>query len=144
MLAGASSPTARPPVLRNDPNLRPARSNNGRHLELVQRYVFMENCVRSSAAASPTNAMSMALKLMETCYVVANVFLPQIFLHGPLAMVRTSFSCNPFRAPGVMLPGVKNLAARLGDWGAETLAVTSDLELARDCTRAIIMPERDR
>ena len=56
-------------------------------IELVQRYVFMENCVVVGRGLAYANAYELALKLMETCYVVAERFSSADFLHGPLAMV---------------------------------------------------------
>jgi glutamine---fructose-6-phosphate transaminase (isomerizing) len=109
-------------------------------LELVQRYVFMENCVVVGRGLAYANAYEFALKLMETCYVVAERFSSADFLHGPLAMVERHFPVILFAPPGVMLPGVKNLIDRLRELHAETLAITSDLNAAGMCTRAIIMP----
>jgi glucosamine--fructose-6-phosphate aminotransferase (isomerizing) len=109
-------------------------------LELVQRYVFMENCVVVGRGLAYANAYELALKLMETCYVVAERFSSADFLHGPLAMVERHFPVILFAPPGVMLPGVKNLIDRLRELHAETLAITSDLNAAGMCTRAIIMP----
>ena len=108
-------------------------------LELVQRYVFMENCVVVGRGLAYANAYELALKLMETCYVVAERFSSADFLHGPLAMVERHFPVILFAPPGVMLPGVKSLIERLRELHADTLAITSDLEAARACTRAIIM-----
>src|SRR3712207_9311990 len=39
--------------------------------QMVERYVFMENCVVVGRGLVYANAFEMALKLMETCYVVA-------------------------------------------------------------------------
>ena len=55
-------------------------------------------------------------------------------------MVERHFPVILFAPPGVMLPGVKNLIDRLRELHAETLAITSDLNAAGMCTRAIIMP----
>lgn len=109
-------------------------------LELVQRYVFMENCVVVGRGLAYANAYELALKLMETCYVVAERFSSADFLHGPLAMVERHFPVILFAPPGVMLPGVKNLIERLRELKADTLAITSDLNAASMCTRSIIMP----
>ena len=110
-------------------------------LELVQRYVFMENCVVVGRGLAYANAYELALKLMETCYVVAERFSSADFLHGPLAMVERHFPVILFAPPGVMLPGVKSLISRLLELRADTLVITSDLEAAKDCSRAIIMPK---
>ncbi|MFN2530211.1 MAG: SIS domain-containing protein [Pyrinomonadaceae bacterium] len=109
-------------------------------LELVQRYVFMENCVVVGRGLAYANAYELALKLMETCYVVAERFSSADFLHGPLAMVERHFPVILFAPPGVMLDGVKSLIQRLNELHADTLAITSDLSAAAECTRSIIMP----
>lgn len=110
-------------------------------LELVQRYVFMENCVVVGRGLAYANAYELALKLMETCYVVAERFSSADFLHGPLAMVERHFPVIIFAPPGAMLAGVKDLIRRLAELHADTLTITSDLEVARDSTRAVIMPK---
>jgi len=56
-------------------------------VELVQRYVFMENCVVVGRGLAYANAYEFALKLMETCYVVVERFSSADFLHGPVAMI---------------------------------------------------------
>lgn len=109
-------------------------------LELVQRYVFMENCVVVGRGLAYANAYELALKLMETCYVVAERFSSADFLHGPLAMVERHFPVILFAPPGEMLPGVKSLIERLRELHADTLAITSDIESAGLCTRSIVMP----
>ncbi|HXD31738.1 MAG TPA: SIS domain-containing protein [Pyrinomonadaceae bacterium] len=109
-------------------------------LELVQRYVFMENCVVVGRGLAYANAYELALKLMETCYVVAERFSSADFLHGPLAMVERHFPVFIFAPPGAMLPDVNDLIGRLQELHAETLAITSDLSIAANCTRAVIMP----
>jgi glucosamine--fructose-6-phosphate aminotransferase (isomerizing) len=108
--------------------------------ELVQRYVFMENCVVVGRGLAYANAYELALKLMETCYVVAERFSSADFLHGPLAMVERHFPVILFAPPGKMLSGVKSLIERLRELHAETLAITSDNDAANLCTRSIIMP----
>jgi glucosamine--fructose-6-phosphate aminotransferase (isomerizing) len=109
-------------------------------LELVQRYVFMENCVVVGRGLAYANAYELALKLMETCYVVAERFSSADFLHGPLAMVERHFPVIVFAPPGAMLPGVNDLIGRLSELHADTLGITSDLDIAGRCSRAIIMP----
>src|SRR5258705_12723942 len=74
-------------------------------VELVQRYVFMENCVVVGRGLAYGNAYEFALKLMETCYVVAERFSSADFLHGPVAMMERHFPVIIFAPPGVMLEG---------------------------------------
>jgi glucosamine--fructose-6-phosphate aminotransferase (isomerizing) len=109
-------------------------------LELVQRYVFMENCVVVGRGLAYANAYEFALKLMETCYVVAERFSSADFLHGPVAMIERHFPVILFAPPGVMLKGTKDFIGRLSELRADTLAITGDLDAAAMCTRSIIMP----
>jgi glucosamine--fructose-6-phosphate aminotransferase (isomerizing) len=108
--------------------------------ELVQRFVFMENCVVVGRGLAYANAYELALKLMETCYVVAERFSSADFLHGPVAMVERHFPVILFAPPGVMLDGTRELIKRLRELRADTVAITGDLETAALCSRAIIMP----
>jgi glucosamine--fructose-6-phosphate aminotransferase (isomerizing) len=109
-------------------------------VELVQRYVFMENCVVVGRGLAYANAYEFALKLMETCYVVAERFSSADFLHGPVAMIERHFPVILFAPPGVMLKGTKDLIGRLNELRADTLAITGDLDAAAKCSRSIIMP----
>jgi glucosamine--fructose-6-phosphate aminotransferase (isomerizing) len=109
-------------------------------VELVQRYVFMENCVVVGRGLAYANAYEFALKLMETCYVVAERFSSADFLHGPVAMIERHFPVIIFAPQGAMLSGTKALIDRLHELRADTLAITGDLDAAARCSRAIIMP----
>ena len=109
-------------------------------VELVQRYVFMENCVVVGRGLAYANAYEFALKLMETCYVVAERFSSADFLHGPVAMIERHFPVILFAPPGAMFADTKDLIGRLQELRADTLAITADLDAAAMCSRSIIMP----
>ncbi|HKP84726.1 MAG TPA: SIS domain-containing protein [Blastocatellia bacterium] len=109
--------------------------------ELVERYVFMENCVVVGRGLIYANAYELALKLMETCYVVAERFSSADFLHGPLAIVERHFPIILFAPPGVTRRGVKELMERLRELRADTLVITGDNDLARISTRSILVAE---
>jgi glutamine---fructose-6-phosphate transaminase (isomerizing) len=108
--------------------------------QLVERYVFMENCVVVGRGLLYANAYELALKLMETCYVVAERFSSADFFHGPLAIVERHFPTILFSQPGATRRGVKELMQRLGDLRADTLLISDDAELAAMSTRSITMP----
>ncbi|HVF57199.1 MAG TPA: SIS domain-containing protein [Pyrinomonadaceae bacterium] len=107
---------------------------------LVERYVFMENCVVVGRGLIYANAFEMALKLMETCYVVAERFSSADFLHGPLAIVERHFPIMVFAPPGVTLAGVRELLGRLRELHADTLVLTADRETAALSTRVVRLP----
>ncbi|MGC2245079.1 MAG: SIS domain-containing protein [Terriglobales bacterium] len=110
--------------------------------ELAPRYTFMENCVVIGRGLLYGNALELALKLMETCYVVAERFSSADFFHGPLAMVERHFPVILLACAGPMMPGVKLLAGRLSELRADTLAITSDEDLAKGCSRGVrMLPE---
>ena len=108
--------------------------------ELVERYVFMENCVVVGRGLIYANAYETALKLMETCYVVAERFSSADFLHGPVALVERHFPVICFAPPGATLAGVRELLGRLRELRADTLSITSDEESAALSTRSVRMP----
>ena len=108
--------------------------------ELAERYVFMENCVVVGRGLVYANAYELALKLMETCYVVAERFSSADFFHGPLALVERHFPVLAFAPPGATLSGVRELLGRLKELRADTLCITSDEEAASLCKRAVRLP----
>ncbi|MCY7376721.1 MAG: SIS domain-containing protein [Pyrinomonadaceae bacterium] len=109
--------------------------------ELVQRYVFMENCVVVGRGLNYGNAYEWALKLMETCYVVAERFSSADFFHGPLAIVERRFPVMLFSPNGVTAQSNLDLLKRLKELHADSFAITNDKEIAALSSRALLMPE---
>ncbi len=108
--------------------------------ELVERYVFMENCVVVGRGLQYGNAYELALKLMETCYVVAERFSSADFLHGPLAIVERHFPIMLFAPPGATASGSEELIERLRELHADTLVIAGDATMAALGSRSIIVP----
>ena len=98
--------------------------------DIVDRYVFMENCVVVGRGMNYGNSYELALKLMETCYVVAERFSSADFFHGPLAIVERRFPVVMFAPVGVTRQSSVELLERLHELGADCLAITNDNELA--------------
>lgn len=107
--------------------------------QMVERYVFMENCVVVGRGLSYANAYEFALKLMETCYVVAERFSSADFFHGPLAVVERHFPILIFAPQGKTQKGVLELMERLKELHADTLAITNDDAVANLASRTIRM-----
>ena len=84
----------------------------------------MEHAVVVGRGLNYSNAFEFALKLMETCYVVAERFSSADFLHGPIAMVEQSFPVFLFAPAGVTWPGMRDMLERLNGLKAETLVIT--------------------
>ena len=92
--------------------------------ERAERYCFMRQAVCVGRGLNYSNSFEFALKLMETCYVVAERFSSADLLHGPIAMLERSFPAFLFCPPGVTWRPMCELLERLQSIGAETLAIT--------------------
>lgn len=108
--------------------------------ELVKRYVFMENCVVVGRGLNYGNSYELALKLMETCYVVAERFSSADFFHGPLAIVERRFPVILFAPTGVTRQSNLDLLARLHELHADSLSITNDAEIAKKSPHTLLMP----
>jgi glucosamine--fructose-6-phosphate aminotransferase (isomerizing) len=89
------------------------------------RYRFMERAIVVGRGLNYANAFEFGLKLMETCYVLADRFSSADFLHGPIAMVDRAFPVFLFTPPGATWAGMRDMLERLQALKAETLIFTS-------------------
>jgi len=90
----------------------------------AERYRFMDHAVVIGRGLNYANAFEFALKLMETCYVVAERFSSADLLHGPIAMVEASFPAFLFAPEGVTWPGLREMIEKLNQLKADTLLIT--------------------
>ena len=107
---------------------------------LVERYRYMRQCVVVGRGLNYANAFELALKLMETCYVVAERFSSADFLHGPIALIERDFPVLIFMPPGKTVPELKKLEERLRRLRAETVVISSEGVKLRPPTRVIRVP----
>ncbi len=110
----------------------------------AERYRFMERAIVVGRGLNYANAFEFALKLMETCYVVAERFSTADFLHGPIAMVERAFPMFLFTPPGVTWDGMRDMIERLAALNAETLIFTdkSNGAAIESNPRAVVIPAR--
>lgn len=108
------------------------------------RYRFMDHAVVVGRGLNYSNAFEFALKMMETCYVVAERFSSADFLHGPIAMVEAAFPAFLFTPAGVTWTAMREMAERLGQAGADVLLITdkSNAEAGKLGLRTITVPTR--
>jgi len=111
--------------------------------ELAQRYTFMENCVVVGRGFNYGNSYELALKLMETCYVVAERFSSADFFHGPLAIVERRFPAIMFAPTGVTKPSSIELLGRLEELKADCLAITNDDDIGSRAPNSLRLPSMD-
>jgi len=113
---------------------------------LSERYRFMEQAVVVGRGLNYANAFEFALKLMETCYVVAERFSSADFLHGPIAMVEPSFPVFLFAPSGVTAPSMREMLDKLRGLKAETVVISdaANREIGDAATRSIRLPKKLR
>jgi glutamine---fructose-6-phosphate transaminase (isomerizing) len=107
---------------------------------LVERYVFMENCVVVGRGMNYGNSYELALKLMETCYVVAERFSSADFFHGPLAIVERRFPVVMFGPSGVTEKSSIELLKRLHELNADCLSITNSSDIAAISPNSLQLP----
>jgi glucosamine--fructose-6-phosphate aminotransferase (isomerizing) len=110
---------------------------------IVQRYLFMENCVVVGRGLNYGNAYELALKLMETCYVVAERFSSADFFHGPLAIVEKRFPVILFGTDGPTKKGTLDLLSNLHELNADSFSITNDDEIAKTSTNSLRVQVED-
>ncbi len=110
----------------------------------AERYCLMQHAICIGRGLNYANSFEFALKLMETCYVVAERFSSADLLHGPIAMVEASFPAFLFGPLGVTWPATAQLLQKLQVIGAQTLVITdvsnAALPMAGPTQRTIIIP----
>ncbi len=108
--------------------------------QLVERYVFMENCVVVGRGMNYGNSYELALKLMETCYVVAERFSSADFFHGPLAIIERRFPVILFAPKGVTFQSSVDLLNRLHELHADSFSITNDSDVAKLSSKYLLLP----
>lgn len=107
---------------------------------MVQRYRYMRQCAVVARGLNYANAFELSLKLMETCYIVAERFSSADFLHGPIAMIERDFPVILFAPQGKTFAGQRALAKRLTGLRAETIAITAADTPLPGATQSILVP----
>ena len=110
----------------------------------AERFRFMERAVVVGRGLNYSNAFEFALKMMETCYVVAERFSSADLLHGPIAMVERSFPVFVFTPTGVTWTGLRELINKVQGLNADTTIITdkSNRDAIALNPRAIVVPTK--
>jgi glutamine---fructose-6-phosphate transaminase (isomerizing) len=109
--------------------------------DLTERYRFMTGTVTVGRGLNYANALEFGLKLMETCYVLAERFSAADLLHGPIALIERGFPVFVFAPPGPTWPSISAVLARLTELRADTLVIASrDTPQACAHARVIAVP----
>jgi glucosamine--fructose-6-phosphate aminotransferase (isomerizing) len=111
---------------------------------LSERYRFMERAVVVGRGLNYANAFEFALKMMETCYVVAERFSSADFLHGPIALIEPNFPVFIFCPSGVTWPAMRELIGKVRAARAEEVIIsdTGNTEALALAARSIRIPRK--
>jgi glucosamine--fructose-6-phosphate aminotransferase (isomerizing) len=111
---------------------------------LSERYRFMRQTVVVGRGLNYANAFEFSLKLMETCYVVAERFSSADLLHGPIALVEQGFPVFAFAPPGATWGSIREALGKLRTVGAEIVAITDsgNREVDGSAIRVIRLPRK--
>ncbi|MBV9507737.1 MAG: SIS domain-containing protein [Acidobacteriia bacterium] len=109
--------------------------------ETVERYRFMNGTVTVGRGLNYATALEFGLKLMETCYVLAQGFSAADLMHGPIAMVERDFPVFVFAPTGATWPSIAGVLEHLDELKADTLVITDRRNSkARSRSRLIELP----
>lgn len=147
LLAGALGAHIEQARLREIPGaVRAAIAMEDRVAAMAERYAFMTHAVTVGRGLNYANALEFGLKLMETCYVVAERFSAADLMHGPIAMVERAFPVFVFAPCGATWEPVSGVLDRVAKLTAETLAIseTANTQVAGKAARVISVADIPR
>jgi glucosamine--fructose-6-phosphate aminotransferase (isomerizing) len=108
--------------------------------QVIERYRFADRCAVVGRGLNYASASELAIKLMETCYMVADRFSSADFLHGPIAMVQRDFPVILFAPPGRVFRDLCALAERLRHLQADSMIISSQKQILRHASCSIQIP----
>lgn len=107
---------------------------------LAVRYRFAEQIVVTARGFNYPTAREVALKLMETSYLVAHAFSGADLLHGPMAVIERGFPVIAIVPEGPGGDALRPVLERLREREADTLIV-GDPDAARLGTVGLPLPD---
>ena len=108
--------------------------------EIADRYRYMRECVALARGVNQATAQEIALKLIETCYVMCKAYSVADFMHGPFALIEPGFPCLLFAPDGATFATALESASKLRTGGAETILFASDADILRLARTPVPMP----
>jgi glucosamine--fructose-6-phosphate aminotransferase (isomerizing) len=90
----------------------------------AERYRYLDRLVTGGRGYCYGTAFELALKLKETCYLLAEPYSPPDFLHGPVAIVDDGFPALLVAPSGATFADMLAFAQTLSERGAELLVIS--------------------
>lgn len=107
---------------------------------VVERYRYMQECMVIARGINQATSQETALKLLETCYVVAKPYSSADFQHGPIATIDEGFPVFLYAVPGKAYQSVIELMEMIQEDRAETIVISSVDEVLSRATTPIEIP----
>lgn len=108
--------------------------------EAARRWRQVDECIVTSRGYNYATAREAALKLKETCYMVAEPLSSSDLLHGPIAVVERGFPVLLIAAPGRAAEHLGDVLLRLRRRRAQTTVLASEPRILRSATVPIPVP----
>lgn len=108
--------------------------------KIVEQYRDMNQCMVIARGLNQATCQEVALKLSETCYVVAKPHSGADLMHGPIAAVDEGFPVIVFAVPGKTLDFMKGVVRKLEGSNADMIIVSSDDEILSRARTPIKIP----
>jgi glutamine---fructose-6-phosphate transaminase (isomerizing) len=121
---------------------REVLAQEAKFARIAERYRYMNECIVAARGYDFATAKELALKLMETCYVVALPLSSADLLHGPIALVEPDFPVFLVAPPGRTFAHLVDVATRLRARHAETAIFSCEHQILRLARVPIHVPTR--
>lgn len=106
----------------------------------VSRYRYMDECVVLARGLNQCTCQEAALKLAETCYVVAKPYSAADFQHGPIATIHDGFPVFLYAPAGKTFQPMVEIADKLNAKGAELIVISTEDEILSKAKTPIKIP----
>ena len=107
----------------------------------AERYRYADRLVTGGRGYCYGTAFELALKLKETCYLLAEPYSPPDFLHGPVAIVDDGFPALLVGPSGAAYGGMLAFARTVQERGAELVAISDRAELLALARTPLRLPQ---
>jgi len=115
-------------------------SIEGGMAQAVERYRYMEECIVTARGLNQATAQEAALKLEETCYIVAKPFSSAEIMHGPIAVIEEGFPVFLYAPSGKGYPSMLELADKLEEKSAEMIIISAEEHILRKARTPLRVP----
>ncbi len=108
--------------------------------QTVERYRYMNECMVIARGINQATCQEAALKLAETCYVVAKPYSGADVQHGPIATVSEGFPVFMYAPPGKAYTSMLELTDKFKANGAELIIISTEDEILAKARTPIKLP----